>query len=163
MVALPQTSVVSSFSNQNSKVASLDRSTITWLVVLACILTIAFVVVACLLCRCRSNRKNARSTKSYSVQDGRNDFHAWNRHASLTHTVPPPAHGGYGGVKSKVDQTVIAVLPQAARRASVATKPMVVEEAGNEGLFTRSNKKTGRYYGGLSARSSRMSQIGRAM
>jgi hypothetical protein len=163
MVALPQTSIASSFSNQNSKVASLDRSTITWLVVLACILTIAFVVVACLLCRCRINRKNARVTKSYSVNDGRNDFHAWNRHASPTHTVPPPANGGYGAVKSKADQTVIAVPPQAARRASVAMEPMVVDEAGNEGLFTRSNKKTSRYYGGLSARFSRVSQIGRAM
>jgi hypothetical protein len=39
----------------------------------------------------------------------------------------------------------------------------VVEEAGSDGLYTRSNKKTSRYYGGFSARLSRMSQIGRAM
>jgi hypothetical protein len=164
MAPSPQTSSTSSFSNQTSKVATLDRSTITWLVVLACIITVAFVVVACLLCRCRSTRKNAQKSRGYSIHDGRNDFHAWNRHASPTHTVPPPAYGGYGDVKSKADQqTSIAVPPQAAMKASVVMEPMVVEEAGSDGLYTRSNKKTSRYYGGFSARLSRMSQIGRAM
>jgi hypothetical protein len=166
MAPSPQTSGTSTtFSNQTSKVASLDRSTITWLVVLACILIVAFVIVACLLCKCRSNRKNARVSRGYSIHDGRNEFHAWNRHASPTHTVPPPAYGGYGDVKSKVDQqTSITVPPQAAMKASVAIEPMVVEEAGSdEGRYTRSNKKTSRYYGGFSARLSRMSQIGRAM
>jgi hypothetical protein len=80
------------------------------------------------------------------------------------HEVPPPAYGGYGDVKSKADhQTSISVPSQAARRPSVVVEPMVVEEAGDEGRFRRSNKKTSRYYGGLSARLSRMSQIGRAM
>lgn len=77
--------------------------------------------------------------------------------------VPPPAYGGYADVKPKADQTSIAVPSQASMRPSVAMEPMVVEEAGNEGGFRRSNKKTSRYYGGLSARFSRMSQIGRAI
>jgi hypothetical protein len=57
----------------------------------------------------------------------------------------------------------VAVPSQAAKKASVVVEPMEVEEAGNEGRFTRSNKKTSRYYDGWSARFSRISQIGRAM
>lgn len=164
MAASPQASGISSFglSNQNSKPASLDRSTIIWLVVLACIIAVAFIIVACLLCRCQRKRKNGQVSRGYSIHDGRNDYHPWNRHASPMLTIPPPAYGPYGDVKSKADQTSIAVPSQAARRPSVVMEPMVVEEAGNDGEFRRS-KKTSRYYGGLSTRFSRMSQIGRAM
>lgn len=42
-------------------------------------------------------------------------------------------------------------------------EPMVVEEAGNDAGFKRGSKKTSRYYGGLGARFSRVSQIGRAL
>jgi len=166
MAASPQATGTSTFgfSNQNSKPASLDRSTIIWLVVLACIIAVAFTIVACLLCRCRRKRKNGRVSRGYSIHDGRHYYHPWNRHASPMPPIPPPAYmyGSYGDVKSKADQTSIAVPSQAARRSSVVMELMVVEEAGDGGEFRRS-KKTSRYYGGLSARFSRMSQIGRAM
>jgi hypothetical protein len=163
MAASPQSSGSSPFSNQNNKSADLGHSTIIWLVVLSCMIAVAFVIVACLLCRCRRKRRNGRVSRGHSIDDGRNDYHPWNRHASPTHTVPPPAYGGYRDVKSEAEQMSVAVPSQAAKKASVVVEPMEVEEAGNEGRFTRSNKKTSRYYDGWSARFSRISQIGRAM
>jgi hypothetical protein len=164
MAASPQAAGASPFSNQSSKPATLGHSTIIWLVILACILAVASVVVACLLCRCRRKNKNGRVSRGYSVHDGRNDYHPWNRHAAPTHTVPPPTYGEYGDFKSKADyQTSIVVPLPAARKPSVVMEPTVVEEAGNEAGFRRSNKKTSRYYGGLSARFSKMSRIGRAI
>lgn len=164
MAALPLPIDTSPFalSNQNSRPASLDRSTIIWLVILACIIAVAFIIVACLLCRCQRKRKNVRVSRGYIIHDGRNDYHPWNRHASPMPPVAPPAYGGYEDAKSKTDPTFIAVPSQAAMRPSSIMEPMVVEEAVSDGSFRRS-KKTSRYYGGLSARFSRMSQIGRAM
>jgi hypothetical protein len=163
MAASPQSSGSSPFSNQNNKSAALGHSTIIWLVVLSCMIAVAFVIIACLLCRCRRQHKNGRVSRGYSIHDGRNDYHPWNRHASPMHTVPPPAYGGYRDVKSEADRVSIAVPSQAAKKVSVVVEPMVVEEAGDDERFTRSNKKTSRYYDGWSARFSRMSQIGRAM
>jgi hypothetical protein len=79
------------------------------------------------------------------------------------HTVPPLAYGGYRDVKSEAGQLSVAVPLQAAKKASVVVEPLEVEEAGDQGRFTRRHKKTSRYYDGWSARFSRMSQIGRAM
>lgn len=164
MAASAQASGTSTFSNQGNKSATLGRSTIVWLVVLACMIAVAFVVVACLLCRCRRSRKNRRVSRGYSINDGRNDHHLWNRHAAPMHAVPPPAYGGYQDVKSEAARVSIAVPPQANKKtSSVVVEPMVMEEAGDEGRFTRSNRKTSRYYDGWSARFSRISQIGRAM
>ena len=164
MEAPPQTSDASPFSLQNqSKSASLGHSTIIWLVVLACIIVTAFTVIACLLCRCRRKRKNRRVSTGYGIYDGRHEFHPWNNNAAPP-PPPVPVFGGYQVGKSTAEP--ITPLSKASvrhsNRASVM-EPMVVEEAGNDGGFKRSSKKTSRYYGGLGARISRMSQIGRAL
>jgi hypothetical protein len=165
MAASPQASDASpfSFQNQNSKTAALSHSTIVWLVVLACILVAAFIIIACLLCRCRRKRKDRRLSTGYGIYDGRHEFHPWNKNA--VPMQPVPAYGGYEVGKSTADQTPIAPPSKAIMRQSVrpsVMEPMVVEEASDSG-FKRSSKKTSRYYGGLGARISRMSQIGRAM
>ena len=164
MEAPPQTSDASPFSLQNqSKSASLGHSTTIWLVVLACIIATAFTVIACLLCRCRRKRKNRRVSTGYGIYDGRHEFHPWNKNAAPP-PPPVPVFGGYQVGKSTAEP--ITPLSKASvrhsNRASVM-EPMVVEEAGNDGGFKRSSKKTSRYYGGLGARISRMSQIGRAL
>lgn len=156
MAGSPQTSDASSpfsFQNQNSKPASLSRTTIIWLVVLACMITAAFIIITCLLCRCRRKRKTGRVSRGYSIYDGRHEFHPWNKNAA-----PVPAYGG----EVIEEQAPIATPSKAATRPAVM-EPMVVEEASNDGGFRRSTRKASRYYGGLGARFSRMSQIGRAM
>lgn len=76
MEAPPQTSDALPFSLQNQgKSASLGHSTIIWLVVLACIIATAFIVIACLLCRCRRKRKDRRFSTGYGIHDGRHEFH----------------------------------------------------------------------------------------
>lgn len=163
MDAPSQTSDASPFSLQNqNKSGSLGHSTIIWLVVLACIIATAFIVIACLLCRCRRKRKDRRFSTGYGIYDGRHEFHPWNKNA--TPPEPPvPVYGGYQVGKSTAEP--ISPLSKASVRQSRAAvmEPMVVEEAGNDGGFRRSSKKTSRYYGGLGARISRMSQIGRAL
>lgn len=166
MAASPQTSDASpfSFQNQNSKPAALSRSTIIWLVVLACILVAAFIIVACLLCRCRRKRKDRRVSTGYGIYDGRHEFHPWNKNAAPVQ--PVPVYGGYMVGKSPAEQTPIVPPSKATMRQSAkpsVMEPMVVEEAGGDSGFKRSSKKSSRYYGGLGARFSRMSQIGRAM
>jgi hypothetical protein len=165
MAAAPQASDASPFSLQNqSKSASLGHSTIIWLVVLACIIAAAFIIIACLLCRCRRKRKDRRISTGYGIYDGRHEFHPWNKNA--TPPEPPvPVYGGFQVGKS----TAAPIVPpsKASVRHSVRTapvvEPMIVEEAGNDSAFKRSSKKSSRYYGGLGARISRMSQIGRAL
>lgn len=156
MAGSPQSSDASSpfsFQNQNSSPASLSRTTIIWLVVLACMITAAFIIITCLLCRCRRKRKAGRVSRGYSIYDGRHEFHLWNKNAA-----PVPAYGG----EVFREQAPIATPSKAATRPAVM-EPMVVEEASNDGGFRRSTRKASRYYGGLGARFSRMSQIGRAM
>jgi len=163
MDAPPQTSDASPFSLQNqNKSASLGHSTIIWLVVLACIIATAFIAIACLLCRCRRKRKDRRFSTGYGIYDGRHEFHPWNKNASPPEP-PVPVYGGYQVGKSTAEP--ISPLSKASVRQSRVPMmgPMVVEEAGNDGGFRRSSKKTSRYYGGLGARISRMSQIGRAL
>jgi hypothetical protein len=165
MAASPQASDASpfSFQNQNSKSAALSHSTIVWLVVLACILVAAFIIIACLLCRCRRKRKDRRLSTGYGIYDGRHEFHPWNRNA--VPMQPVPAYGGYEVGKSTAEQTPIVPPAQATVRQSARPsmmEPMVVEGASHSG-FKRTSKKTSRYHGGLGARISRMSQIGRAM
>jgi hypothetical protein len=165
MAASPQASDASSFSfqNQNSKTAALSHSTIVWLVVLACILVAAFIIIACLLCRCRRKRKDRRVSTGYGIYDGRHEFHPWNKNA--VPMQPVPAYGGYEVGNPTVEQTPIAPPSKATMRQSVrpsVMEPMVVGEASDSGSKS-SSKKTSRYCGGLGARISRMSQIGRAM
>lgn len=142
-----------SFQNQNSKPASLSRSTIIWLVVLACIVVAAFIAITVLLCKCRRTRKSGRVSRGYSIYDGRHEFHPWNKDAK-----PLPAYNG----EFAKEQEPIAAPSKVAMKPAVM-EPMVVEEAGNDSGFRRSTKKASRYYRGLGARFSRMSQIGRAM
>lgn len=160
MVPAPQSSDSPfSFQNQNSK-ASLSKSAIIWLVVLACIVVISFIIVSCLLCRCRRKRENGQRSRGYSVHDGRNEFHPWNRNAS---PLPPaPAYSGHGDAKAAAEQTSVLVPSRATIRPAVM-EPMVVEEAANDTGFARNSRKASRYYGGLGARFSRMSHIGRAL
>ena len=164
MAAAPQASDASPFSLQNqSKSTSLGHSTILWLVVLACIIAAAFIIIACLLCRCRRKRRDRRISTGYGIYDGRHEFHPWNKNA--TPPEPPvPVYGGFQVGKSTAEPIV---PPKASMRHSVRTapvvEPMIVEEAGNDSAFKRSSKKSSRYYGGLGARISRMSQIGRAL
>jgi hypothetical protein len=165
MAASPQASDASpfSFQNQNSETAALSHSTIVWLVVLACILVAAFIIIACLLCRCRRKRKDRRLSTGYGIYDSRHEFHPWIKNA--VPMQPVPAYGGYDVGKSTVEQTPITPPSKATMRQSTrpsVMEPMIVEEASDSG-FKRSSKKTSRYYGGLGARISRMSQIGRAM
>jgi hypothetical protein len=160
----PKTSDASPFSLQNqNKSASLGHSTIIWLVVLACIIATAFIVVACLLCRCRRKRKNRRLSTGYGIYDGRHEFHPWNKNAAPPEP-PVPVYGGYQVGKSTAEpiRQPSKASVRYSERAAVM-EPMVVEEAGNDSGFRRSGKKTSRYYGGLGARISRMSQIGRAL
>jgi hypothetical protein len=164
MEAPPQASDASPFSLQNQgKSAPLGHSTIIWLVVLACIIATAFVVIACLLCRCRRKRKDRRFSTGYGIYDGRHEFHPWNKNAAPPEP-PVPVFGGYQVGKSTAEP--IPPPSKANMRHSVrpsVMESMVVEEAGNDSGFKRSSKKTSRYYGGLGARISRMSQIGRAL
>jgi hypothetical protein len=165
MAASPQASDASpfSFQNQNSKTAALSHSTIVWLVVLACILVAAFIIIACLLCRCRRKRKDRRLSTGYGIYDGRQEFHPWNK--SAVPMQPVPAYSGYEFGKPTAEQTPIAPPSKATTRQSArpsVVEPIVVEEASDSG-FKRTSKETSRYYGGLGARISRMSQIGRAM
>ena len=164
MEAPPQTSDASPFSLQNqNKSASLGRSTIIWLVVLACIIATAFIIVACLLCRCRRKRKDRRLSTGYGIYDGRHEFHPWNKNAAPP-APPAPIYGGYQVGKSTAEPT--SPLHKSSVRypaRGAVMEPMVIEEAGNDAGFKRSSKKTSRYYGGLGARISRMSQIGRAL
>jgi hypothetical protein len=165
MAASPQASDASpfSFQNQNSKTAALSHSTIVWLVVLACILVAAFIIIACLLCRCRRKRKDRRLSTGYGIYDGRQEFHPWNK--SAVPMQPVPAYSGYEFGKPTAEQTPVAPPSKATTRQSArpsVMEPIVVEEASDSG-FKRTSKETSRYYGGLGARISRMSQIGRAM
>jgi hypothetical protein len=164
MEAPQQTSDASPFSLQNQgKSAFLGHSTIIWLVVLACIVAAAVIIVACLLCRCRRKRKDRPLSTGYGIYDGRHEFHPWNKNAAPPEP-PVPAFGGYQVGKSTAEP--ITSLSKASVRHSMrpsVMEPMVVEEAGNDSGFNRSSRKTSRYYGGLGARISRMSQIGRAL
>ena len=165
MAGAPQTSDASPFSlqNQSSRSASLGHSTIIWLVVLACIIATAFIIVACLLCRCRRKRKDRRMSTGYGIYDERHEFHPWNKNATPPEQ-PVPVYGGYQVGKSSAEPISPPgkATVRHSRRISVV-EPMVVEEAGNDGGFKRSSNKSSRYYGGLGARFSRMSQIGRAL
>lgn len=158
MAASPRQTDASPFSfSSEHKPAALSRQTIIWLVVLTCVLVAAFIIVACLLCRCRRKRKDKRVSRGYSVKDGRNEFHPWNKNAM---PIPlAPAYGGYGVVTAGPQVTV----PDRVTTRPAVMEPMVVEEAGNEVDARRNTRKTNRYYSGWSARLSRFSQIGRAM
>lgn len=156
----PDASSPFSFQNQNSS-ASLGHSTIIWLVVLACIVVSAFIIIACLLCRCRRKRKDRRISKGYGIYDGRHEFHPWNKNANPVQPVPD--YGGYVVGKSTMKQSPIVAPSKAAVRPAMM-EPMVVEEAGNDTAFNRSSRKpASRYYSSLGARFSRISQIGRAL
>lgn len=164
MAGAKQTSDASpfNFSSSQSKPASLNKQTIIWLVVLSCVLIAAIVVVACLLCRCRRKRKDRRVSRGYSVKDGRNDFHPWNKNA--TPLPVAPAYGGYG-VTYPTEDEVAPHKPGKIVTKSPTIEPMIVEQADNSSAgFNRTSKKASRYYGGggWSARLSRFSQIGRA-
>ena len=159
----PQTSDASPFSLQNqNKSASLGHSTIIWLVVLACIIATAFIIVACLLCRCRHKRKDRRFSAGYGIYDGRHEFHPWNKNATLPEP-PVPVYGGYQVGKSTAEPILPLSKASVVQSRVPVMEPMVVEEAGNDSGFRGSSKKTSRYYGGLGARISRMSQVGRAL
>jgi hypothetical protein len=165
MAAAPQASDASPFSlqNQSNKSASLGHSTIIWLVVLACIIAAAFIIIACLLCRCRRKRKGRRISTGYGIYDGRHEFHPWNKNATPP-TPPAPVYGGFQVGKSTAAPIALPSKPSLRHSARAPVmEPMVVEEAGNDSGFNRSTKKTSRYYGSLGARISRMSQIGRAV
>jgi hypothetical protein len=153
-----------SFQDQNHSSTYLGHSTIIWLVVVACILAVAFIIIAVLLCRCRRKRKDRRMSTGYGIYDGRHEFHPWNRDA--VPMQPVCVYGGYVVGISGADQTPIAPPSKATMRQSVkpsTMEPIVVEEAGNDSGFKRTSKKLSRYYGGLGVRISTMSQIGRAM
>lgn len=145
----------------DSKPVTLNHQTIIWLVVLSCILVVAFVIIACLLCRCRRKRKDRRVSRGYSVKDGRNDFHPWNKDVAPLPVVP--SYGGYGVNGASGNQNPIASPSRVAMRPP-DMEPIIVEEGDNSAAFQRSSRKSSRYYGGWGKRiSTRFSQIGRAM
>lgn len=150
--------------SQQSSPASLSHQAVIWLVVLGCIVIASFIIIVFLLCRCRGRKRNGqRRIRGYSVTDGRNNFQAWNRNAE---PLPPlPAYPGYGDDSAKKGEDTLSPLTKAAvkLRGSAMMEPMVVEEAGEGSAYQRNSRKASRYYGGLSARFSRFSHIGRAL
>lgn len=175
------------FENQN-KGFVLNRQTIIWLAVISVIVLVTLVVVSCLLCKC--NRRRWKSDKngegdgngeglkrhpdgsrwhpSLEIKDGRNEFHAWNRHA------PPRASlAEQGGQGIRMDtwesgDSIAPLRPTASARSrgqtnngSAVMEPVVVDYAA-----PAPPKKNSRYYSNLSSgRGSlwkRISQIGRA-
>lgn len=149
------------FPSQSKPAASLSHQAIIWIVVLSCILVAAFIVIICLLCRCRRKRKNRRVSKGYSVKDGRNDFHPWNKNAAPLPMAP--VFGGYGVAVIPEERPTVTKPSRVAARPAVI-EPMIVEQADDNVQAARNSRKTSRYYteGGWSKRLSRFSQIGRA-
>lgn len=149
------------FSSQSKPAASLGHQAIIWIVVLSCTLVAAFIVIICLLCRCRRKRKNRRVSRGYSVKDGRNDFHPWNKNAAPLPMAP--AFGGYGVAVIPEEQPTVTKPSRIAARPAVI-EPMIVEQADDHVQTARNSRKTSRYYTGVgwSKRLSRFSQIGRA-
>lgn len=149
------------FSSQSKPAASLSHQAIIWIVVLSCILVAAFIVIICLLCRCRRKRKNRRVSRGYSVKDGRNDFHPWNKNAAPLPMAP--AFGGYGVTVIPAEQPSVTKPSKAVAKPAVI-EPMIVEQADDNVQIARNSRKASRYYtgGGWSKRLSRFSQIGRA-
>ncbi|KAK6428501.1 hypothetical protein LTR95_015354 [Oleoguttula sp. CCFEE 5521] len=152
-----------SFSQNEAKPISLSRQAIIWIVVVGCMVIAAFIAVTVLLCRCRRKSKNA--SRGYSVNDGRNNYKAWNPNGPLpappVHDLPlVPRYGGYG---EPTPLSKAAVRPT----GSAIMEPMIVEDAGEGSGFQRKARAAagGRYYSGWTGRmSSRFSQqIGRAV
>ncbi|OQO04176.1 Protein phosphatase PP2A regulatory subunit B [Cryoendolithus antarcticus] len=153
MAAPAQTSSAApfdSFSQNEAKPISLSRQAIIWIVVVACMVIAAFIAVTVLLCRDRRKGKNA--SRGYSVNDGRNNYKAWNPNGPLP---APPVHDlplvpRYGGYDEPTPLSKAAVRPT----GSAIMEPMIVEDAGEGSGFQRKARGAagGRYYSAWTGR-----------
>lgn len=148
-----------------------NKSSLTWLIIICLLVVGALILISWLLCRCRRrrgkdgqnflNRAGHSHHPSLEVKDGRNDHHAWYRHA--------PRQLELMDVSRMGTSESITPLAQAAVRHAGAGVYVVDKEDDDDvsPLTTKfrreaSGVKPNRYYSGLSDAWKRISQIGRA-